>query len=283
MFNLQIFSRRIVFMLVLLLSVQSYGQITISSPDVEAILYLGKGRNQPLVVGLGGSEGGNAWASDYWKKTRDQFIQKGYAFLAIGYFGAPGTPRILNEIEIEQVFRAITMAAKNKFIDASKIAVVGGSRGADLALLLGSYHKEIKCIVSIVGSNAVFPGHTSNFSTPCWNYQQKQLPYLPVNDAAIPFLQKRNLRRSFEAMLTDTVAVEKAAIRVEKIRAPIFFLSATKDEICPSTEMAEMMVTRLRHYQFKYPVEHKPIEGGHASPLKHFDLIFQFLETHFKK
>jgi len=58
---------------------------------------LGKGNKQPLIVGLGGSEGGNAWSSNYWKKTRDQFIEQGYAFLAIGYFRANGTPDTLQK------------------------------------------------------------------------------------------------------------------------------------------------------------------------------------------
>ena len=73
------------------------------TPNIESKFYLGNGKNQPLIVGLGGSEGGNAWTSDYWKKTRNQFIEKGHAFLAIGYFGAKGTPDTLQKIAIEDV------------------------------------------------------------------------------------------------------------------------------------------------------------------------------------
>jgi uncharacterized protein len=60
-------------------------------------------------------------------------------------------------------------------------------------------------------------------------------------------------------------------------------LSATKDEICPSTPMADMMMERLKSNKFKFQYEHKPIEGGHAEPLKHFDLIFKFFEINFAK
>lgn len=269
--------------LLLVFSVNTSAQITLQTPNIESILYLGKGKNQPLLVGLGGSEGGNAWTSNYWKKTRDEFIGKGYAFLALGYFGANGTPDTLNKIAIEDVFNAIKIATKNKNINKKKIAVIGGSRGADLALLLGTYYNNIKCVVSIVGSNAVFPGHTNHFSTSCWTYQNKELSFVPVNEAAIPFLMKRDLRGTFEAMLKDTLSVEKATIKVENISGAILFLSATKDEICPSTPMAEMMVERLKSKKFQYHYEHKAIEGGHAEPLKHFDLIFKFLETNFAK
>jgi uncharacterized protein len=263
------------------ISASAFAQIALETPHVESILYLGKGNNQPLIVGLGGSEGGNAWTSDYWKKTRDQFIEKGYAFLAIGYFACKGTSDTLNKIEIENVYNAIKTAAKNKRVNKSKIAVIGGSRGADLALLLGSYYEDIDCVVSIVGSNAVFPGHTNHFSTSCWTYKNKQLPFVPVNNEAIPFLMKRDLRGAFEAMLKDTLSVEKAAIKVEQIKGSILFLSATKDEICPSTPMAEMMIERLKDKKFNRYYEHNAIEGGHTEPLKRFDLVYKFLETNF--
>lgn len=44
---------------------------------VNVELFMGEGKNQPLIVGLGGSEGGNAWASDFWKDQRDEFISQG--------------------------------------------------------------------------------------------------------------------------------------------------------------------------------------------------------------
>lgn len=47
----------------------SFAQIKLETQNTESLLYLGESENQPLVVGLGGSEGGNAWASDHWKTT----------------------------------------------------------------------------------------------------------------------------------------------------------------------------------------------------------------------
>ena len=275
------FIKYILLVIMLIFSADTFAQITLQTPNVESVLYLGKNKNQPLVVGLGGSEGGNAWTSDYWKKTRNQFIEKGYAFLALGYFGAEGTPDTLNKIKIEEVSDAIRIASKNKLINRKKIAIIGGSRGADLALLLGSYYKEIDCVVSIVGSNAAFPGHTNHFTTSSWIYEGGELPFVPVNEEAVPFLMKRDLKGAFVAMLKDTLSVEKAAIKVERINGPLLFLSATKDEICPSTYMADKMMERLKANNFRFYYEHKAIEGGHSSPLKHFDLIFKFLDTNF--
>ena len=275
--------KHFIFGLLIIISANSFSQLTLVTPNVESKLYLGNGKNQPLIVGFAGAEGGNAWTSDYWKKTRDQFIDKGYAFLVIGYFGAKGTPDTLQKIAIEDVHYAIELATKNKKLNKRKIAIVGGSRGADLALLLGSYYKDIKCIVGIVASNVTFPGNTNHFTTSTWTYQKKELPFVPVNEEAVPFLIKRDLRGTFVAMLKDTIAEEKALIKVENIKGPVLLISAIKDEICPSTPMAEKMINRLKANRFKYYFEHVAIEGGHTEPYKHFDLIFKFLKTYFVK
>ncbi|WP_315822561.1 acyl-CoA thioester hydrolase/BAAT C-terminal domain-containing protein [Paraflavitalea speifideaquila] len=252
-----------------------------TTKNTDAILYTGPGNNQPLIVALGGSEGGNAWASNYWKQTRDQFIEKGYAFLAIGYFNTKHSPKILDKIAIEDVYNVIVSAKTNAKIKGKKIAVVGGSRGADLALLLGSYYKDITCVIGMSGSHAVFPGHTDHFTTSCWTFEGKELPFIPVNEAAVPFLMKRDLRGTFEAMLKDTVAEQKSLIRVENINGPVLLMSGTKDDICPSTPMSEKVIARLKAHQFKSYTEHIAYEGGHAEPTKHFDKVFDFLQLHF--
>lgn len=275
-------SKSIVLTIALLFTGIAIAQDTLKAKNVQAVLYLGKGKNQPLVVGLGGSEGGNAWASNHWKKTRDQFIEKGYAFLAVGYFGCKNTPDLLEKIAIEDVHNAIEEAAKNQKINKNKIGIVGGSRGGDLALLLGSYYKDIKCIVGLVSSHAVFPGNTSHFSTSTWSYKGKELPFVPVNDEAVPFLMKGDLRGTFETMLKDPVAEKQSLIKVEQCNASILLISATNDEICPSTPMADKMIERLKSKHLKHHYLHIPIEGTHAEPLKHFDLVFDFLEKNFK-
>jgi dipeptidyl aminopeptidase/acylaminoacyl peptidase len=275
------FSGNVLIVLLILVSGNTLGQSKLITPNVDSRLYLGAGTKQPLVVGLGGSEGGNAWDSDYWKKTRDEFIAKGYAFLAIGYFGGNGTPDTLNKISINQVHDAILVATKNKKIDRNKIAIVGGSRGGDLALLIGSYFKDIKCVVAIVPSHVAFPGHTNHFTTSAWTFNNEELPFVPVNEEAVPFLMKRDLRGTFTAMLKDSIAEEKAFIKVERINGPVLLLSATRDDHIPSVEMCNKMIARLKANKFKFVNKHIVIEGGHGEPLKHFVLIFEFLEDNF--
>jgi uncharacterized protein len=263
------------------LSATLHGQ-ELNTAGLCSRLYLGESKQQPLIVGLGGSEGGNAWASDYWKPTRDKFIADGYAFLAIGYFACEGAPDTLDRIALDRVHDAIIQASKNPAIDNQKIAIIGGSRGADLALLISSLYRDIKCVIAIVPSHVAFPGHTAHFSTSAWTYNGKEVPFVPVNEEAVPYLIKRDLRGAFQMMLKDTAAEAKAAIKVEKINGPVLLISATNDEIIPSTAMSASMIERFKANNFKHHVDHLAIQGNHAEPLKHFDAVFVFLENHFK-
>lgn len=240
-------------------------------------LYVGSQPNEPLIVGLGGSEGGNAWDSDRWKTVRDQFLAEGYAFLALEYFGGPTTPKELDRISLEGVHNAILQAAKNPKINPGKICLVGGSKGAELALLLASKYKDISCVVGIVPSHTIFPALTLTAETSSWTYQEKEIDFVPMPFTAVPAAITGDLRKAFTIMLEDTVAADAAAIQVESINGPVLLVSASRDEMWPSSEMSEKIMARLKGKHFQYPYEHIAIEGGHTEPLKHFDKILTFL------
>jgi pimeloyl-ACP methyl ester carboxylesterase len=263
------------------LPAMALGQDTLKVKDVEAILFAGKDSKGPLVVGLGGSEGGNAWASERWKGTREQFLAKGYAFLALGYFGSKGTPKLLDGIAIDGVYAAIAAAKRHERVDSNLVAVIGGSRGADLALLLASYYPDIDLVVGMSASHAVFPGHTQHFTSSCWTFKGQGLSFIPVNDAAVPFLMKGELRGTFSAMMRDSVAEQKALIKVERIKGPILLLSADRDEVIPAVEMADKMMARLKAYSYPYPYQHIVYQGSHAEPTKHFEEVLNFLDHYF--
>ncbi|MFK8012005.1 MAG: acyl-CoA thioester hydrolase/BAAT C-terminal domain-containing protein [Marinicellaceae bacterium] len=249
---------------------------------VHSKLYLGKGNNLPLIVGLGGSEGGNAWTSDRWKNQREKFLSDGYAFLAIGYFSMPGIPEKLDRISLEGVNQAIIEAANHSQINQNCIALIGGSKGAELSLSLASRFSHIKSVVAIVPGHAVFAGITDLMSTSSWTYKNKPLPFFTVPWSALPALITGNLRGAFEAIIKNEIDTKQAIIPVENINGSILFISATKDEMWPSSEMSEMMIKRLSTNYFKFPYNHIAIEGGHSAPLAHFDKIEIFLKNNFQ-
>lgn len=250
---------------------------------VQSILFVGDGEDQPLVVGFGGSEGGNAWATDRWKPVREKFIKNGYAFLAVGYFGVKGIPEQCDRISIEAVHQAIVEATKSPIVSDHHIAVIGGSKGSELALLLASHYADIDCVVALAPGNCAFPALTLGASTSSWTYQNKEVPFVPLPWAAVPSLITRDLRSAFAIMLEDKEAVEKALIKVENVKGPILLVSAKKDEMWPSTEMSNEIIARLKAKQFKYVYEHIADEGGHTEVLDYFDTILVFLEKNFKQ
>jgi dienelactone hydrolase len=248
---------------------------------VNTKLFLGSGTGQPLIVGFGGAEGGNLFASDFAKPAVEGYVAKGYAFLAVGYFGAPGTPKEVDRIALEGVHDAIETAARNRQVNGKCIAVLGGSKGGELALLLASYYPYIKAVVGLVPGFAVFAAHTSTMDTPSFSLNGKPLPFVPVPASAAPFFfpPNRNLRLAWEEMLKDKVAVAKASIAVERINGPILLVSARRDEFWPSTEMSEAIDQRLAEHKFPFKFEHVAIDGKHEDVYAHPDLAENFLSA----
>ncbi len=250
--------------------------------NVQDELFLGSGTQQPLIVGLGGSEGGNAWASDFWKPQRDKFIAGGYAMLTIGYFGREGLPEKLDRIALEGVHDAIARAAANPQVDGRCIVVIGGSKGGELALALAAHYPDIKAVVGIVAANAVFASLTEAMTSSSFSWQGRPLPFVPVPWSTTPALLAGDLRRAFEIMIEDREAVANAAIPVERINGPVLLVSATHDEFWPSKEMSDAIMQRLDANGFEYAHQHIAIDGGHTAPLQHFDRIEAFLDAQLK-
>lgn len=251
--------------------------------QVSTQLFVGESKNQTLIVGLGGSEGGNPWASQYWKAQRDRFLAQGYAVLALGYFGTKESPAKLDRISIDAIHAAIAKAANDPLINGRCVALIGGSKGAELALTMASIYPDYDAVVAIVPSNAVFPALTMTMDTSSWSHQGRELTYVPFTPDAYPALIKRDLRGAFEKLMENTQAMEAASIPVEKINGPVLLVSATKDEMWPSSEMSVQMMDRLKTKKFGFVNQHVAIEGAHSAPLKHFDQIEEFLHANLRK
>ncbi len=249
---------------------------------VESKLYLGDSDNQPLLVAFGGGGGGNDWSRTYMKEKRDSLIQKGYAVLAIGYFKSNGTPRYLDRISLNAISDTIKSIAKNPKIDESKIALIGGSRGGELVLNLASRFSHFKAVVAMSTSNVSFPAITLYANTSSWTYDNKEVPYVPAPIKTIGPAIKGDLYTAHAMMLEDEKAVKNAEIPIENINGPVLIVSGRDDDQWPASEMSEQIVKRLKENNFAHYYTHIELEGGHIAPLEHFNLVYDFLEQHFK-
>ena len=247
---------------------------------VQTLLYLGDSNKQPLIVAFGGAEGGIDWHRNHMKGKRDSLIQKGYAILAIGYFNADGTPRNLDRISLDAISDTIMNIAKKNKIDESKIALIGGSKGGELILNLASRYNQYKAVIAISTSNVSFPAITWSANTSSWTYKGNEVPYVPAPLKTISPALKGDLYTAFSMMLEDEEAVKNAEILVENINGPILILSGKEDDQWPSTSMSNQLIERLKEKNFKHFNQHIILNGGHIEPMKHFDLVYDFLEKH---
>lgn len=244
-------------------------------------LYLGPGEKTPLIVGFGGGEGGNAWATDYWKTQRDRFLEQGYSFLAIGYFGMDGIQKEMDRIPLDKLRDVILETADNPKINQHCIALIGGSKGAELGLTLASYYDDFKAVVAIVPASSVFVGLSQSLMASSFTINEEELPFVPVPWSALPAIINQDLGGAFDIMIRDEDAMDRAAIQIEKINGPLLFLSATNDEFWPSKKMSEDMMIRLKRNNFSHPFEHIIVNGSHTEPVNHFDKIEAFLAQNF--
>jgi pimeloyl-ACP methyl ester carboxylesterase len=245
---------------------------------VEVRLFVGETEDQPLIVVFGGSEGGNVFASDQLKQARDKYLERGYAILAVGYFGTKTTPPSIDRISLNAIHDSITgIISQHPRIDKNKIALYGGSRGGELVLNLASRYQDYDAVIAIVPSNVTLPTRFGWGATSSWSFFDEEVPYLLSANTETGGEFFNELSR----MLEDEQAVSRAAIPVERINGPILLLSAKGDEVWPSTLMCNKMVERLKSKHFNYPVEHIAREGSHAAAAQNSEYIFDFLEKHF--
>jgi len=210
-----------------------------------------KGGKVPTLIVFGGSEGG----LDVSSTISMGFVKQGYAVMAVAYFQEQGLPKFLENIPAEYFDKALAWAEARPEVDKTKIGVIGGSRGSEVALLVGSRHKEVRAVMAFAPSNVLWAGLGQNFAKPsaAWTLDGKDLPF------AIPdgskFKPSQGYRPMFESTIAKGVAPE-AEIAVEKINGPVLLLSGEADQLWPSTPMAEAVAARLKAKNFKFPVQH---------------------------
>ena len=222
-------------------------------------LFAPPGDNLPAVLVVTGSEGGFGWAGT----VAPLLASHGYAALALAYFdyqGMEGLPTSLMEIPLEYFERAIAWMGKQPQVNRDKLAVVGISKGGELALLLGSTFPEIKSVVAYVPSGVVWQSFTigaSDAPRSSWTYQGKSMSFVPFpKGTSFTMDYKTQPRQIREAALENQAAVVAAMIPVEKINGSVMLISGTADFIWPSDALCKMVVNRLMEHQHPYCVKH---------------------------
>jgi dienelactone hydrolase len=236
-------------------------------------LYIPPGRERrPVVIVLGGSGGG------YDLDKAALLSRHGFATLALAYFGVPPLPQWLHRIPLEYFERAIAWLRGQEEVDASRVGVLGVSRGAELALLAASRLPQIGAVAAYAPSAVAWSSGGRDKSTgetiPCWTWNGEAIPFAPlplrrfIARSAIPVgLLRRpvKFRNLFRSALRNREAVRQAMIPVERASGPILLISGGDDCVWPAARMAEMIVAHSRSCGFSHAVEHVNYpRAGHA-------------------
>lgn len=214
------------------------------------------------VIVLGGSEGG--LSSEH---VAAVLSGHGYAALALAYFGAEGLPPSLEEIPLEYFKRAIDWMTQQRTVKSGGLAIVGTSKGAEAALLIGSHYEEVRAVVGYVPSGVVWSCICATPDKSSWSLGGKSVPFIPqANDPTYRPPQGFPVRPAvnYTYRLRNRGAVERAAIPVERINGPVLLISGKDDQLWPSTVLAEMAMDRLKRRGHPFPDQHLAYESaGH--------------------
>lgn len=251
-------------------------RVPVNHPVLRGELFLPPGKGPfPGVVVWGGSEGGIKSS-----RFRAAVLAKhGFASLALAYFDKdvppdfPDLPKQLLEIPLEYFETAIGWMKERKEVRGDRLALMGGSRGGELALLLGTMFPHVKAVVAYAPSHVIWSAPPDVDGTrPAWTYRGKAVPFLvrPLTLEQRNKLKEKNPaaeRPVFEHYLKDMEAAGKATIPVEKIAGPILMITGRNDQLCPSAGMADEVMKRLdaKKHPFYSDSAHFGYEGcGHA-------------------
>jgi dienelactone hydrolase len=202
--------------------------------QLHGVLFLPDGPGpHPGVLVLGGSEGGLMPGKAAWLASR------GYAALALAYFRYEDLPPLLEAVPLEYFGNALAWMMQRPEIESGRIAVMGTSRGGELALQLGSMYPQIRAVVAYVPANVRIAACCGNTHVPyAWTWKGQPLSY------------------AFPRILRNPAAAMSAAIAVEHTHGPVLLISGEDDGVWPSNMMSNSVVSRLKQSHFPYAVEH---------------------------
>ncbi len=199
----------------------------------------------PAVLTLGGSGGGLRWSRD----VAALLASRGYAALALAYFGLEGLPPTLKEIPLEYFQKAIEWLNNRLETGSDTLRVIGVSKGGELALLLGSVFPAVTGVAAFSGSGIVFNCLDRAIAS-SWTFRGKPVPFVPFSDLSFfsraDFSRPLHFAEFYLDNMKDRAGLRTAEIPVEKIAGPVLLISGGEDGVWPAGRLAEPVLRRRR-------------------------------------
>jgi hypothetical protein len=229
------------------------------------------------IIMLGGSEGGRMWSRP--KRLLSALVNRGYSVLSLAYFKERGLPDSMEEIPLEYFETTFAWRARQPTIMPDKYGLIGGSKGAEAALLLASRYSKVEVVVALTPSSVVWSGiprnrfDLSRHGSSSWFYRGEGLPFLRVEYGRSDWwsLLTLRLKKKGEEALRNEADVESAAIPVDDCRCAILLLSGRGDQVWPTTMMCDQVMRRLKEARYPHPYQHLAYNTGHTGLVRNKD------------
>jgi acetyl esterase/lipase len=203
--------------------------------------------NTPVVVILGGSEGGTLQS----RTLAKAIISNGFPVASIAYHKAPGTPLYVKNIPIDSVVQRIKNISTNDNGKKRCVAILGVSKGAELALVIAAYTDFADATVAIVSSSVVWQSNQITLArNSSWSVNGEPLPFVEYpwfTRGMFSYLKQGPLkaRAIHETGIENTEILEEASIPVERVTQPVLLQGAKLDTVWQSHEMSKMIMERV--------------------------------------
>ena len=266
---------------------------TVNNDGIVADFFLPETEEKrKTIIMLGGSEGGKSWSRI--NQVLSRLSERGYNLLSTAYFKAAGLSATLEEIPLERFEKLFSWLDQQPEVIPGHYALIGGSKGAELALLLASRYPQIKAVAAISPSSVIWQGipknrfHLGRELKSSWSYQGVGIPYLPylITRKDTRALISLRLRKIHERALqhSGTAELNDASIPIEQAKAAIMLVSGAKDQMWPAAEMGEEIISRLHEKAYRFPYQHLQFNSGHNGLIMNRESwrqIFAFLGENF--
>ncbi len=201
----------------------------------------------PAAIWLGGSEGGIRSTL----MPAGLLASKGVVVLSLPYFSHEpmgDLPRELVDIPLEFFNNAVSWLGTLPFVDQKRISLVGGSKGAEAALLVAAHFENIEAVVAYSPSSVSWAAPFTRDDQSSWSLEGQPLPFVPYQrDPAyrpprgFPNQLARHYRYSLDRVESNSATI----IPVENITGRILLISGSDDLIWGSAHMARQVTARL--------------------------------------
>ncbi|XP_034276120.1 bile acid-CoA:amino acid N-acyltransferase isoform X3 [Pantherophis guttatus] len=210
-------------------------RIPIKSGRVRGALFLPPGPGPfPGLIDLFGGAGGLI------EFRAGLLASKGFAVLALAFFGYDDLPQTLEVIDLEYFEEASRLLLKNPKVRGPGLGVIGLSKGAEIALAMSTFLKEIVASVCINGPTRMCgtPLHFHDISIPGASFPYEKL-----------VINEMGLISTFHGMghpLDQTPDV--STIPIEKAQGHILFVVGEVDQSFNSKVFAEAAMARAKKH-----------------------------------